>query len=399
MRSTVIRAPTRIAAVTALLLVGAATAASARQADTANQIKARVGAYTLAFTPKSGTIVVSRGGNAALQIKELGGNAKVNLLKSTKKITHSGTNWTLSGKAPWASFQLKLAASSPTSDGQPSGNALIGLTLKVTPTKDVPTDPGPDVTLVHAPAAALKEYAAAPPVAGNNLFLSNTQLGSTILYFSNYTALGPYFDRTRSGVTQPNFPYLPSRRQGSLVGVSRSSFGYVPPPNSLGSLPHKKTTVVVSSYLYLEPAIPSAESDIATAYLRALDTVDSAIAQPSVPAADWQTLAAKSAADIADPSNWVTVNGHQYLRSYVSDTRSAPELLTQAGVLAGIRAYEARYNTSAPFDSTLDADLSTYYDPVYGTVMNSLPHDPSARGESWYFVNNLISLFAASPDR
>jgi len=45
-----------------------------------------------------------------------------------------------------------------------------------------------------------------------------------------------------------------------------------------------------------------------------------------------------------------------------------------------------------PFDATLDADLATYYDPVYGTVMNSLPHDPSARGESWYFVNNLISL-------
>jgi hypothetical protein len=351
-----------------------------------------VGAYTLAFTPNSGTIAVSHGGSAALQIKELGGNAKVNLLRSTKKITHSGTSWTLSGKAPWASFQLRLTASSPTSDGQPSGNALIGLTLKVTPSKDAPADPGPDVTLVHAPGAGLKEYAAAPPVAGNNLFLSNTKFASTILYFSNYTALGPYFDRTRSGVTQPNFPYPRAGTKGSLVGVSGTSFGYVPPSSSLGSLPHKTTTVVVSSYLYLEPAIPSVESDIATAYLRALDTVHAAVAPPSVPAANWPTLAAKSAADIAHPANWVSVNGHQYLRSYVSDTRSAPELLTQAGVLAGVRAYEARYNTSVPFDATLDTDLATYYDPVYGTVMNSLPHDPSARGESWYFVDNLISL-------
>ena len=310
MRSTIIREAVRIAAATALLLVGVTAAASARQASTANQIKARVGAYTLAFTPKSGAIAVSHGGSAALQIRELGGDAKVSLLKSTKRITHSGTSWTLSGIAPWASFQLKLTASSPTRDGQPSGNALIGLTLKVTPSKDAPADPGPDVTLVHAPGAALKEYAAAPPVAGNNLFLSNTKFGSTILYFSNYTALGPYFDRTRSGVTQPNFPYARAGTKGSLVGVSGSSFGYVPPSSSLGSLPHKKTTVVVSSYLYLEPAIPSAESDVATAYLRALDTVDSAVAQPSVPAADWQTLAARSATDIADPSNWVTVNGH-----------------------------------------------------------------------------------------
>jgi hypothetical protein len=209
----------RIAAVAVLFLVGAAAAASARQANTANRIKARVGAYTLAFIPKSGTIAVSHGGRAVLQIRELGGRAKVNLLKSTKKISHSGTNWTLSGNAPWASFQLKLTASSPTSDGQPSGNALIGLTLKVTPTKDAPADPGPDVTLAHAPAAALKEYAAAPPVAGNNLFLSNSQLRSTILYFSNYTALGPYFDRTRSGVTQPNFPFLRAGTKGSLVAT------------------------------------------------------------------------------------------------------------------------------------------------------------------------------------
>jgi hypothetical protein len=357
-----------------------------------------VGAYTLAFTPNSGTIAVSHGGSAALQIKELGGNAKGNLLRSTKKITHSGTSWTLSGKAPWASFQLRLTASSPTSDGQPSGNALIGLTLKVTPTKDAPADPGPDVTLARAPAA-LDEYAAAPPVAGNNLFLSSAKFGSTILYFSNYTALGAYFDRTQSGVTQPNFPYARAGTKGSLVGVSGSSFGYVPPSSSLASLPHKKATVVVSSYLYLEPTIPSAESDIATAYLRALDTVDSAVGQPFVAAPKWRTLAARSAADIADRSNWVNVNGHRYLRSYVSDTRSAPELLTQAGVLAGIRAYEARYNTSVPFAATLDADLSTYYDPAYGTVTNGLPHDPSARGESWYFVNNLISLLQLAQTR
>ena len=43
---------------------------------------------------------------------------------------------------------------------------------------------------------------------------------------------------------------------------------------------------------------------------------------------------------LIDPANLVTVGGQQYLRSYVSDTRSAPELITQAGVLAGVKAYE-----------------------------------------------------------
>ena len=393
MRSSNTRAAARIAAVGAvLLLVGVAAAASSRPGAGANRIGARVGAYNLAFSPRTGAITVSRGGSAALRIAELGGNARVDLLRWATKVTRSGTGWTLSGSAPWATFRLGLTASSPTGDGQLFGGALIGLTLEVTPIRDAPTDPGPDVTLVHAPAAGLREYAAAPPVAGNNLFLSDGRLGSTILYFSNYTALGRYFDRTQSSVTQPNFPYLRAGDKGSLVGVSGSSFGYVPPPSSLASLPHGKATVVVSSYLYLEPAVPSSETGVAAAYLRALDTVEQTVGRPSVPAASWRALAARSAVNIAAPSNWVTVNGHRYLRSYVSDTRSAPELLTQAGVLAGVRAYEARYRASVPFASTLDADLPTYFDPAYGTVMNSLPHDPAARGESWYFVDNLISL-------
>ena len=73
MRSTIIRSAVRIAAVAVLLLVGAAAGAAARHAHTANRIKARVGAYTLAFTPKSGAIAVSHGGSAVLQIRELGG--------------------------------------------------------------------------------------------------------------------------------------------------------------------------------------------------------------------------------------------------------------------------------------------------------------------------------------
>jgi hypothetical protein len=391
MRVTISRAAGGTAAVVAILaLVGVAAAASTRQGSGPSRIRTQVGAYTLAFTPKSGTIVVSRRGSAALQIRELGGGARVDLLGWTRKISRSRTGWTLSGTAPWAAFRLKLTASSPAGDGRPAGAALIGLTLTVTPTRDAPADPGTDVTLVRG--AGLREYAAAPPVAGNNVFLSSAGLDSTMLYFSNYTALGRYFDRTQSGVTQPNFPYPRAGTKGSLVGVSGSSFGYVPPSSSLASLPHGKPTVAVSSYLYLEPTVPASEPDVATAYLRALDTVDSAVGSPSVPAADWRTLAARSAGDIADRSNWVTVGGHRYLRSYVSDTRSAPELLTQAGVLAGIRAYEARYGKSVPFASTLDGDLATFYDPVYGTVMNGLPHDPSARGESWYFVDNLISL-------
>jgi hypothetical protein len=354
---------------------------------------AAVGAYKLSFRRSQGAITVAPTGHpATLQIRELGGSKKLDLLSSTDKISHSGSTWTLSGKGSWASFTLSVTASSGLPGAARTGDMLLRLSLKVTPSKDAPGSSGPDVTLTHAPAGSLKVYVDAPPIAGNNLLLSNAQLGSTILYYSNFTALGAYFDRTQSGVTQPVFPYPGAGAKGALVGAQRNTFGYVPPSVSVSMLPHHKTTTVISSYLYLVPSIPATEAEMSAAYLQMLDAVTSDIPKPAVPTADWKSLASKSAQDLADPANWVTVGGHQYLRSYVSDTRAAPELITQAGVLAGVEAYEARYGVTVPFASTLDQDLSTYYDPVYHTVMNGLPHDPSARGESWYFVQNMISL-------
>src|SRR5690349_9661816 len=117
---TIIRAAGRTAAAVAVLVLVSATAsASARQGYNASQIKARVGAYTVAFTPSSGTIVVSHRGIAALQIRELGGNARVNLLPWTRSIVRSGTRWTLTGTAPWARFKLELSASSQTGSARP----------------------------------------------------------------------------------------------------------------------------------------------------------------------------------------------------------------------------------------------------------------------------------------
>lgn len=315
----------------------------------------------------------------------------MDVLFSTSHIAHSGSSWTLTGKAPWTHFRLTLSIK-PAPVSSPNGSILLAMKLALAPLKDAPVDPGLDVGLLHAGAGTLTEYAAAPPVAGNNIFLADSKVGSSALYFSNYTALGTYFDRTNSGVTQPNFPYAQAGDKGSLVGVSGSRFGYEPPPNSLGFLPHKKTTIVESSFLYLEPSIPPSDSAQFSEYLRALDAVNASIPPPTIPSADWQSLASKSALNLADPSNWDSVNGHEYLKSYVSDTRVAPELITQAGALAGIRAYESKFHVSVPFAASLEADLATFYDPTYKTVVNGLPHDPGARGEAWYFIDNLISL-------
>lgn len=86
------------------------------------------------------------------------------------------------------------------------------------------------------------------------------------------------------------------------------------------------------------------------------------------------------------------MGGQQYLRSYVSDTRVAPELITQAAVLAGVKAYEARYHTTLSLDAMLENSLPSFYDPQFHTIVNGVGHDPTATGESWYFITNMISL-------
>jgi hypothetical protein len=115
-----------------------------------------------------------------------------------------------------------------------------------------------------------------------------------------------------------------------------------------------------------------------------------------LPAADWKSLAAKTATDLADPANLVTVNGLQYLRSYVSDSRSAPELITQAGVLAGLRAYENRFHATVPLDAILERNLPSFYTPLFHSVTNGVRADKFSREESWYYVGNLISLVHAA---
>ncbi|HEX8917631.1 MAG TPA: hypothetical protein VF898_03945 [Chloroflexota bacterium] len=350
--------------------------------------KTTTGPYTVRFRASTGAIVVTRTGTRGeLAIREIPGSKSLDLLYSVRRVRHSGRTYMLDGASSWASFTLTLElASTP---------GLIHLKLSLTPRKSVPNVKkfAADVQLQGAPASSLKEYASAPPVAGTSVMMSCKPLKTTAMYLANFTALGTYFDRTQTGVAQSTFTYPNAGTKGSLVGSTGSgSFGYPLSASDLGSLPHGKSTLVLDSYLYLMPSIPSNETAVADTYLRLLGSVYDAMPKPSIPNEDWQPPAAQEATDLLDPANLVTVNGQKYLRSYVSDTRSAPELITQVGVLAGVKAYESKFHTSLALDSMLEASLPSFYDPQFHSIVNGLGHDPGATGESWYFVTNMISL-------
>jgi hypothetical protein len=378
-----------------LLTMSGATVATAMKAAKPGMLdfSATTGGYAVAFHKSAGTITIAPpSGTGTLAVTELSGDKGLDLLSAVRSVTHHGDTYVLSGKSTWCHFvfHLSLPVATP---------GEIHLTLALTLREDPPAIfTLPDVQLQHAPASSLKLWAPAPPVAGTSLSLSSAALGSSMLYLANLSALGPYFDATGSGGGQSNFAYPQAGTAGALVGTQGASFGYEPPPVSLGNLPRGKMVTVIDSYLYLVPTVPDTEAAMSATYLKMLGTVYADLPSIVLPAANWQPLAARSAANLMDPANIDTWHGKRYLKSYVSDTRTAPELITQAGVLAGVRAYEARYHVTLPLDAMLEANLSSFYDPGYHTVRNGLVkgHDPAAREESWYYVQNLISLLQAA---
>lgn len=371
------------------LIACAPGSAAGGQQSHSTQFTEQTGAYTIQLTPSQGAITVQpKGASSHLVIREIPGSKALDLLYAARTVRREGSEYVVSGRSSWASFTLavRFLRAAP---------GLIHLSLTINPHKDAPPVGKfiADVQLQGGSRSSLKEYAPAPPVAGSSVMLSSTALHSTMLYFENFSALGSFFDRAGTGVTQGVFSYPNAGQQGSLVGATGSgSFGYPISATDLGSLPHGKATRVLDTYLYLRPGVPRGEAAVSDAYLRMLGTVYQSLPRPAIPAADWPALARQESADLLQPANLVTLGGTEYLRSYVSDTRAAPELITQAGVLAGIKAYEARFHVVLPIDAVLEKTLPHFYDAQYHSIVNGVGHDPTARGESWYFVTNMISL-------
>ena len=159
------------------------------------------GGYTVSFRSSSGALTITPAGKqAGLAVRELPGSKGRDLLYSVSSLRQAGSVYTLKGASKWASFVFTL-------DVNAAVPGLLHISLSLTPRKAPPAVKRllPDVQLVHAPASSLKEYAPAPPISGTSVFLSSPALGSSMLYLANLSSLGAYFDRTKSGATQPIF--------------------------------------------------------------------------------------------------------------------------------------------------------------------------------------------------
>jgi len=279
-------------------------------------------------------------------------------------------------------------------DADPGRPGLFHWRFAVTPRgRAVRVPLFPEIAFTASPRVTL--YTQQAPMAAGLVYLyEEAVLDSTLFYFQDLTALNDYFAATRTGPTGGPFPTPLPHLPPGIVGYREGGLGLALPGAESATLPVGATTVVSEGYLALTPGRPEDELAMARRFLESLAAVYGRIAQPETALVDWVELARRTVADLPDPRNWVEVEGRLFLRAYVNDERTVPELIPQLDVLTSLRAYCARYGHTPgtrELDRRLSATLSYFYSPEAQAVLNR-PLSACPVADSWYFITGLVDL-------
>lgn len=366
----------------------------------------QTGPYRVTF--QSGRLVIGRPGTpGGLRLSLLPGAPGLDLLShvTARRIvrTAGGTSAMLDARTAWATATITLT----TYTRYPGSlHWTVALALRGS---GAPAEPaGTDLSYTNATGAkpaspAVTLYAGAAPVATALSYLYDPDLRGTLFYLADLTALDAMFQATSTSPTNGSFRD-PRGGPGALVGASSTGLGLTLPPGSVSGLaPGTRPTTIMDSYLFLGTGQPTSETAVATRFLGALGAIYGLIERPALAPADWRVLGDRTARDLAGPDVVVPLGGHIYLRAYVSDRRTAPELITQLNVLVGANAFARTFGNGGAVGrlrKMLDADLPTFYSSEYGSVVNNLPlpHGPRAGSESWYYIGDLINLARVAQD-
>jgi hypothetical protein len=359
----------------------------------------RTGGYTVQFS-RGNLRITRRDAGPGLRISLLAGDPSLDLLRHVTKRditrTTSGMDVSLTATRAWGGGTITLYS-------YRSCPGLLRWTVSLAVRAgSVPADStGTDISYINAlgkpsqPAIAV--YTGAAPSGTALSYAYDPDLNSTLFYLADLTALNGMFRATNTAAVGGSFRD-PRGGPGSLVGTSADGLGFELPQGSISALtPSGRQITVLDSYLMLAAGKPAAESALDWRFLDDLGTIYAHIQRPNPQPADWQMLGMKTARDLSGADVLVSLGGRNYLKAYVSDTRRAPELITQLNVLSGVIAYEQTFGPSPTIDrvrTMLISGLSSFWAPEYRSVVNNLPipHGPSGGSESWYYIGDLIYL-------
>ncbi|MGC8935295.1 MAG: hypothetical protein ACP5LN_09085 [Thermoproteota archaeon] len=225
-------------------------------------------------------------------------------------------------------------------------------------------------------------------------------INSTVLYFQNFTSLNKYYEITKTDaaytvdVPYPWISYYPTRR----IDFDHGSFNYILKfgyriPVSEERIPQDEEFTIIDSYLYLNPTKPKNNVECCKLFVKMFSEIYDEIDKPETEYIEWANeVVPKEIENLLDPDNWVTINGKQYLKSYVKDSRnSSAELITLLDVLVPLKKYFKKFNRGLELVERLEKGLPDFYKPELGTILQSLHRAQKIDEEkvvmdAWYFL-------------
>ncbi|MEM0172589.1 MAG: hypothetical protein QXN53_04045 [Thermoproteota archaeon] len=224
---------------------------------------------------------------------------------------------------------------------------------------------------------------------------------STILYFQNFSSLNKYYDLTKTDaaytvdLSYPWISYYPTRRvdfdHKSFNNILK--FGYKIPISE--EIPPDVEVTILDSFLYLVPVKPENNMECCELFLKMFSEIYDEINKPETTYIDWATeIVPKEIENLLDPENWITINGKQYLKSYVKDSRASnAELITLLDVLVPLKKYYKKFGKGLDLIEKLENSLQDFFKPGIdgeeGCILQSLILKESRKPlvlDAWYFV-------------
>jgi len=213
---------------------------------------------------------------------------------------------------------------------------------------------------------------------------------STLFYFQNLTALGPYSALTGAALS-------------GCVGVEWPALGMCLPSGER-PLPKGVTVVISDAFLRVTGSSDRGEATRAVEFIEGLAWAYRKTVLPTGQWVDWTRTAERTLAALEKSRACLRkIAGKTFLNAYVGSDDKPPESMVQAAVEVALCEYESWQLEPLPLMKRLEGNLAAFYLKELGTMARWLPGEKfrnqdrgeeqeAERMDSWYLLHTMMNL-------
>lgn len=206
----------------------------------------------------------------------------------------------------------------------------------------------------------------------------------TALYFQNYTALNPVFERCRMA---PRF----------WVSASAKTLGFPNPMDTRAVFPANAPVVLSDAWLYLTPdedtGSPPDKTRDSARFLQGLAAIFAQLPdKPATAWLDWQKLARRSLQDMYNNECWGPWENGTYLKAYVGTVGASPQLTGMQDVIGPLLAFLNQTGEGRDMYNRLRAEVPHFWSEKRGSFL-LFANDPNS---NWWSLEQIVGVCRAA---